>query len=190
MNFKFHNYDLAELEACGQAFVVKFRTARLSTYPEWTAAVTDWFADAHGPGVCVYPAAPSCKEEFMVDQCHITYPIRMETEAWPSVAWWERAMKGPCRMKLALESEWGKWRYADQSLVMVLDDACKLAFLRSQLKVIIYSSHWDDPQDRILTALRNIRRCHDDPDPWLCVDVVNDPEDRIPRNIRRETLSG
>src|SRR5665213_2389498 len=120
---KFANYDLAELTLCGQEFKQHFEKAPLSGNPNWTSAVLDWFRETAALNIRVYPPVHK-RREFIVDQCHTTYPEPLQGEEWPSVKWYESAMNNPCGMKLALESEWGRWGDADRSLVMVLDDAC------------------------------------------------------------------
>ena len=185
MGFQFLNYDQNELVRCGLAFERDFCQCSLSGNQAWTPGVCDWFRNAAGPGVRVYPAAgQGTKGEFIVDLCHTTYPLDDPSDGdWPSVRWYERSFAGSCQMKLALESEWGRWGYADQSLVMVLDDACKLAVLRALVKVIIFSSHWSDDAARIPDALRKLRTCHGDTAPWLWIDVPNDPK-RSPGQAR------
>jgi hypothetical protein len=75
---------------------------------------------------------------------------------------------------------------------MVLDDACKLAVLRARTKVIIFSSHWDDPPRRVPDILLKLRACHGDTDPWLWLDVPSDrqPVARTPRAIRYGVIQG
>lgn len=177
MAFQFLNYHMTELAACGQAFSSDFAGWMLSGNREWTPGVCEWFRRAAAPGVRVYPAAGmGSKGEFLVDLCHTTYPLDIASDGgWPSVRWYERAFASPCQMKLALESEWGKWGYADQSLVMVLDDACKLAVLRASVKVMLFSSHWTDDPARVPAALKKLRTCHGDTSPWLWIDVPNEP---------------
>jgi hypothetical protein len=184
---KFANYDLAELTLCGQEFEHYFRTAPLRGNPDWTSAVLDWFREKAGTDIRVYPPINK-RREFIVDQCHTTYPVELSDELWPSVKWYDRAMLSPCGMKLVMESEWGKWGYADQSLVMVLDDACKLAVLRANVKVVVFASHEKDSNDRVVGMLQKLRKSHADPSPWLCLDVVNDATEKLPRDIRSRQL--
>jgi hypothetical protein len=193
MSFRFLSYDVDELVRCGEAFEREFSTCALSGNNEWTPGLCEWFRNAAADGVRVYPAAGRGKKgEFLVDQCHTTYPLDEPADGvWPSVRWYERSFSASCQMKLALESEWGKWGYADRSLVMVLDDACKLAVLRSSVKVMIFSSHWSDDASRVSTALQKLRACHGDTCPWLWIDVPNDPKLKPgqARLIRHGTLA-
>jgi hypothetical protein len=121
-----------------------------------------------------------------VDLCHTTYPVGQHDEAWPSCGWYERTFCTPCRMLLALESEWGTWGKPDKAFVEVMDDACKLAVLRAQAKVVVFASHWQGERRRVPDALERLRACHGDADPWLWLDVPNDPSSpqRTPRDIR------
>jgi hypothetical protein len=193
-SFKFENYDLDELRQCGHAFERTFAFTSLEGNRQWTPGVLEWFRQAAPASIRVYPAAGmGSKGEFLVDLCHTTYAHDDETDgAWPSLQWYERTCTSPCQIKLALESEWGKWGYGDQSLVMVLDDACKLAVLRASVKVMIFSSHWKDDTNRVTDALQNLRRCHADTSPWLWLDVPNDPAHQggMSRVIRCGTFHG
>jgi hypothetical protein len=194
MDFHFSNYDIAELTQCGHEFERTFVTTALCGYIPWTSGVLEWFQGTAASNIRVHPAVgEGTKGEFLVDLCHTTYPLHDETfERWPSTEWYDRALAEPCRMKLALESEWGKWGNGDQSLVMVLDDACKLAVLRASVKVIVFSSHWADKSNRVVEKLRNLRGCHGDTDPWLWIDVPNDPKslEGQQRVIRHGTFVG
>jgi hypothetical protein len=187
MSFRFHHYTAAELAECGRAFKTEFEFSSLESTAEWTAGVCDWFRRAAADGARVFPPRTGRKEEFLVDLCHTSYPPYAAGESWPCLPWYERTLDGSAKIKLALESEWGKWGVADQSLVMVLDDACKLAVLRAQTKVIIFASHWDDDRERAAKQLERLRRCHADTDPWLWIDVPNRRSTLMantPRDIR------
>jgi hypothetical protein len=171
MTFQFQNYDRTELNCCGREFRAHFVKCPHVNDGEWTHAVRDWFRKAAAPGIRVYPAAgmgTARKDEFILDLCHTTYPLDGSGGSWPSEQWYERAFGCCCEMKLALESEWG-------TFVQVLDDACKLAVLRAAVKVMIFSSHWNGPQDRVVKSLYHLRKCHNDTAPWLCIDVVSRP---------------
>lgn len=175
MGFRFSNYDVNELRSCGQEFERKFSADASLGNCGWTADVFQWFRDAAADGVRVYPTGNEGKKgEFIVDLCHTTYPLDEVTDGeWPSTIWYERASEVDCGMKLALESEWGKWASRDRSHVMVLDDACKLAVLRAEVKVMIFARHLKDDLDRAPKALRELRLRHRDSDPWLWIDVPN-----------------
>ncbi len=168
--FRFQKYDRQELARCGTEFERKFRDFHAL---DWTHGVRDWFRNtAPLQGVRVYPGSgmgKGRKDEFIFDLCHTTYPIDSPGAAWPSQKWYERGFEHPLEIKLALESEWG-------DLVDVLDDACKLAVVRSSLKVMVFSSHWSGRTDLILSSLRKLRSCHNDSSPWLCIDVRDRPD--------------
>jgi hypothetical protein len=105
MSFRFTDYTAAELEACGRAFVSDFASAALAENPEWTCALCDWFRNAAAPGIRVYAPVSGRKDEYMVDLCHTTYPLQERGESWPSLKWYERAVRCRAEMKLGLESE-------------------------------------------------------------------------------------
>lgn len=164
--FKFKDYSVAELDACGRAFIGKFSVDPLAADNKvWTDAVLDWFRSTAPADVRVYPPAPGARDEHIVDLCHTTYPL-ITQPYWPSVAFYERCFACHCEMKLALECEWGRSGNANHSLVMVLDDACKLAVLRARAKVMIYSTFGKNDPNRVLEALERLRGCHRDTDPW------------------------
>lgn len=190
--FAFRDYSVDELEPCGQAFAERFRVPNLAdTNPAWTNAVRGWFRNTAAAGVRVYPPSnESSKDEFIVDLCHTTYPLLLELETWPSVPLYERCFERHCQLKLAMECEWGDSRNADRSLCLVLDDACKLAVLRAQLKVMVYSTYYPAEADRTLKALGQLRTCHGDADPWLCLNIVGSSgrTPSPPRDIRRSVM--
>jgi hypothetical protein len=194
-HFRFNKYNAVELQKCGQEFIKAFANSSLKGNKKWSPAVFDWFRDTAASEIRPYPPSSSSqstsrKGEFMVDLCHTTYPLRNSDHTWPCVAWYEKAFGCPCRIKLALESEWGKWGNGNQSLVMVLDDACKLAVLRADVKIIIFASHWGDARDRIPHAIRDLRRCHGDHAPWLWIDIPNEHKRPLgkPRDIQYGVL--
>jgi hypothetical protein len=191
MGFQFANYDVKELEECGQEFERAFASCALSGNREWSPNVFKWFRETAADEVSVYPEWETGKKgEFIVDHCHTTYPIRGDEDGWPSLNWYERAFARQCTMKMAIECEWGKWANGELSLVMVLDDAAKLAVLRAQTKIMIFASHWKDERNRVPEALAKLRKCHKDSDPWLWIDVPNEPKRAAGarRNIRHGLL--
>src|SRR4051812_13361043 len=100
MSFQFIEYTALELEACGRAFQQHFASCTLAGNRPWSGAIFDWFRMAAAPGMRVYPPGAGTKDEFIVDQCHMTYPVCQSNEAWPSLGWYERAVRGRCEMKL------------------------------------------------------------------------------------------
>jgi len=187
--FRFVNYDTNELAKCGEEFERAFRKCGLSGNCEWTPAIFRWFRQIRAEGVHVYPEPDEGEGEFIVDHCHTTYPFHGEDSRWPSPNYYKRAFEGLCEIKLALESERGKWANSETSLAMVLDDACKLAVLRAKVKVMIFASHPGKP-DSVPEALAKLRKCHQDTVPWLWIDVPNEPRrpTGAPRGIRHGLL--
>lgn len=169
--FQFSNYDIDELHGCGKAFKAEFSAVRVRGNREWTTDVHKWFVHSCAEGV--RPFCHSHSGEFLVDLCHLKFPIA-KSEQEQSYDRWLKALETDksCSMLLAVESEWGKqgdWKW---NTVLVLDDAHKLAVLRSKVKVMIYSSNPGKPdQEGIPESIKKLRQVAGDSDPWLCIDV-------------------
>jgi hypothetical protein len=173
---KFREYSTTELEECNEAFCEDFASVEHPTTADWTNGLFDWFRATARDDIQVYPPlGGSKKEEFIVDLCHTTYPSH--EKGLSDEKWFRKAMERPCRMKLALESEWGKPQSPGTTFSMVLTDDCKLAVLRSPVKVMIFSSYANE-DDQIAAAIRGIRSCHDDRDSWLWIDLPTVGEPR------------
>jgi hypothetical protein len=185
VDFRFARYARDELQACGEAFRRHFALQEYDNCDFWTMAVFKWFTEVKGCPGCVYPRVGR-KGEFLVDYCHTTYPDTRKGEEWPSMTWWRRAIEGPCEILLALESEWGKAGRAELSHVMILDDACKLAAIRAQAKIMVFSSQQGRDLNEIYELLESLRARASDLTPWLCIDVPW--EETRPRKIEFRLL--
>ncbi len=78
-------------------------------------------------------------------------------------------MKQPCRVRLALESEWGKSGAPAATRVAVLQDASKIAAMRANVKVVVFGPENVASGNEIFADLRLLRARSEDPAPWLCV---------------------
>ena len=84
---------------------------------------------------------------------------------------WKKALRAPCKLRLVLESEWGKSSSPATTISMVLDDAAKIAAARADAKMMLFGSCKDGHRSEIIDALATLRRQSDDGAPWLWVDV-------------------
>ena len=174
---KFKDYTVDELEICREEFVRYFTSKNFDETADWSNEVFSWFRETRLPEIKVYPIADgSTLGEFMVDLCHTSYPLDVTGQG--ELEWYGVAVNRVCRVRLALECEWGKPASKKTTLAMVLADACKLAVLRSQVKVMVFSSYAYDDPDEFPKFLHGIRSCHDDHDPWLWIDMRSDGEIR------------
>lgn len=169
--FRFDRYDVDELRRCGAAICDHLqRSARRLDKVRavdgadkgtraWTKCVLTWFANSAGEGLKPYSRYND--REFMFDLVHATWDERP----------WSEAIFGPCKLRLVLESEWGKSSSPSATLSLVLDDAAKIAVARANAKVMLFGSCKDGHRKDIADALARLRRQSEDPAPWLWVDV-------------------
>jgi hypothetical protein len=188
MNHQFREYTQEELSACGEAFkmaVLAFAKARPNaSTTEWTEFNLDWFFKAAAEGLTVDArlarglheplseglARRETLGEFMLDMAHTTYPGYKRQNCSPS-EYWESALETPCRIRLALESEFGRNLRPEDSFAMVLADAAKLAAIRSDVKVMIFATQDGNEAMKIVGALERLRKQSSDVSPWLWVDL-------------------
>lgn len=176
---RFSAYDADELDTCGREVVAALNGASIdeADTERWTEFVLDLFAATAGPEILVDARNPrsdatrATRGEFLVDLTHSTYPKYPPSGAhgyW-SQEYWDEALKRPCRVRLALESEWGKQSSPGATRVAVLQDAVKVAAFRADAKVVVFG-----PKDRtkgaeLVTDLARLRTASGDPAPWLLV---------------------
>ena len=197
----FKKYDSTELEKCGQGFVKALLgavkeldahaySAANTTDPSklWTEYVLDWFAATVAKGHVVdarrrlpelggwseilkNDATPSrsSRGEFLFDLVHTTFPDYLITPY--DTAYYKSAVKNPCRVRLALESEWGSAKSPALNFHRVLEDAAKLAVVRADVKVMNFSIDTELDRDVVAAALGDLRRQAGDDAPWLWVAV-------------------
>src|SRR5690242_286783 len=129
--FTFQEYNVAELERCGEEICNELRRSYEEIEGQagyrttvWTARVMGWFADTAPSDVTAYHK--SRYGEFLCDQVHAT---------WTTAEPWHLAVVKPCRLRLALESEWGTEGSPSQGTEKILYDAAKIAALRADVKV-------------------------------------------------------
>lgn len=132
-----------------------------------TAAVKHFFAQAAAPGISVLGC--NGRGELMLDLCHISYRSRMHGEA--GLDYWDAILQSPFRMRLALESEWGKYANLKQSLIDLLDDAQKLALVRADAKALIFATRSTADRMQFVTRVQAVRGATSDPAPWLWIDL-------------------
>lgn len=175
----FANYTADELIASGQAFQSAIAHFPTNDTEERTLTMKFWFHLSIAPGLRAYGNPFSY--EYMLDHSHTTFPHPLnEREKW----WdrWPRALDGrPLLMRLALESEWGKYGQPKLTLAAVLEDAWKVALVRADAKVVAFPSHGREDRNRIVDCLRRLRDQSNDGSPWLWVDWPWDTS--IPRDI-------
>lgn len=189
MNFRFSHYAREELVLCGAAFEASARAfegvrSRAST-TEWTEFILDAFAAFAGEGLTVDARPPRgstaplltgldrrcTKGEFLVDLAHTTYPGYALGDYYTG-GYWRRALLGPSRVRLALESELGTYREPDESFAKVLEDAAKVAVFRADVKVVVFASQCGGAETvDLVGALKTLRRRADDLAPWLWADL-------------------
>lgn len=169
--FRFMKYDVAELRKCGAALCDRLqRSARYidgvrvvatsdAGTRAWTKYVLRWFSRSAADGLTTYSRYD--EREFMFDLVHATWDKRP----------WLEALHVPCRLRLVLESEWGKSTSPTATTRMVLDDAAKIALVRADAKVMLFGSCRDGHRNEIADALTNLRTQTGDPAPWLWIDV-------------------
>jgi hypothetical protein len=179
---KFINYTKAELRECGREFVTALNDADREGKPAhgeteaWTEFVLDWFSDTKKDGLLVDARPPrlSAKArrdtagEFLVDLSHSTYPLYSQ-DRYSSEAYWEKALKQECRVRLALECEWGKEKNARATRVEVFKDAIKIAAMNADVKVMVFGPRTHAHGLRLMEDLKNLRMRSGDTAPWLLV---------------------
>lgn len=74
-------------------------------------------------------------------------------------------------MRLAVESEWGKYESLKQSLVDLLDDAQKLALVRAEAKVMLFATRRAADREGFVKRIKTVRTAASDPAPWLWIDL-------------------
>ena len=81
--------------------------------------------------------------EWLFDLCHATYPSYGARSKYGKAQYWKDAFSAetPPRLKLVLESEWGKLASKDLSVHRVFEDACKLLHVCAAVKVVVFASH-------------------------------------------------
>lgn len=178
----FTSYNLAELRRCGDAFGREFK---YSPSDIKSKHVLEWFRDTAPSGAQVY-GRYSGNGEYMVDQCHTTYPQADGKEPWHKT--WVRALGGPLQFRLALESEWGSERSHSFNLARVLDDAWKVAMLRAIVKVIIFATTTSNRARPIMDCLEKLRLRSGDVAPWLCIDIPWKQKWVAPRDLPRRVF--
>lgn len=91
--------------------------------------------------------------------------------SWRAQDPWSVAVDQPCRLSLALESEWGKKTSRVATTEEVFRDATKIAFVRATAKVMLFGSCDTGHRNEIVDLLNRLRRNTDDPSPWLWIDA-------------------
>lgn len=191
MSYQFRGYTLEELVKCGAAFETAARAfakerPKAST-TEWTEFNLDWFArtvakepkeltvDARFRRGDEEPLSEGLARrmtlgEFMLDMTHTTYP-NYERRDYSTREYWRRALANPCHIRLALESEFGRYLNADETFAMILSDAAKLAAMRADVKVMIFATQDGSEARDVAGALERLRRQSGDTSPWLWIDL-------------------
>src|SRR5688572_28115418 len=105
MDHRFCQYSVEELDACGLAFVDAFACPRCPKTGDTTKAIKAFFAGT-APERCSVLGGNG-REELMLDQCHVSYRPRMTWES--GLDYWDSILTAPIVMRLAVESEWGKY---------------------------------------------------------------------------------
>jgi hypothetical protein len=169
--FRFMKYDVGELRNCGAALCDRLqKSARYldnvrviskgdAGAGSWTKYVLNWFERSAADGLTTY--SRYAHREFMFDLVHATWDKRP----------WVDAIGAPCKLRLVLESEWGKGNSPSSTTSMILDDAAKIAIVRADAKVMLFGSCRDGHRNEIAEVLTKLRRQTDDPAPWLWIDV-------------------
>ncbi|HEX4383028.1 MAG TPA: hypothetical protein VH083_08775 [Myxococcales bacterium] len=193
MSWRFKNFNAAELVVCADRFLEEAhdfaRKRPKAATTQWTDFVLDWFWGVRGEGITVdasptkTPGAPSprvCYGEFMLDMSHTTYPQYTADCIYHSRPYWKNALSRPCEIRLALESEMGRFRGGDETYVRVLEDAAKLPAVRANVKVMVFASHDGGDRAEIVDSLRDLRLQGRDQAPWLWIDLpwVDDSNDQ------------
>lgn len=167
MSHRFCQYSADELDACGRAFVEAFTCPRCAKTSDTTKAIKAFFARTAQEGC----SALGCdgRGELMLDQCHVSYRPRMTGES--GLDYWDSILTTPIVMRLAVESEWGKYASLKQSLVDLLDDAQKLALVRADAKVMLFATRRATDRDEFVRRIQTVRAAASDPVPWLWIDL-------------------
>lgn len=186
---KFVSYEAHELAAIGTDFVASIaqhhrRLGRIGT-EAWTEFVLDWWGATAPDDILVDGRVqrllvgrsqygvkfrtPARYGEFMLDLVHSTYPTY--EVPYLSIAYWDRALSKPLRIRLALESEWGDEMDGALSLAKILEDAAKVASVRADMNVMVFASSPKNPRERICEYLGRLRTWTASSTPWLWVDV-------------------
>lgn len=190
---KFSAYNAEELRRCGKELLAFVRGQPEMGAALWTEFVLDWFAATAAPGLLVdakarqdqrgnwrkrwgvgadVVPARQTQGEFMLDLVHSTYPP-YNGEYW-TPEYFERALAGPCQVRLALESEWGDARSGDVTVAAVMHDAFKLPAVRANVKVMLFGTRKASGGPKLFDMLTTLRTRAGDTAPWL---VLNLPWD-------------
>jgi len=170
----------------------KSNATTVNPWKVWTEYVLDWFAATAPKGTAIDARRPlpeppdwrkilgragpptrSTRGEFLVDLAHTTFPDYVATPY--DTSYYQTAVKQPCRVRLALESEWGSVPTPGLNYHRVLEDAAKLAVLRADVKVINFGIRDERARDVLVAALAQLRRQAGDDAPWLWVAVPHRP---------------
>jgi hypothetical protein len=182
--FTFQEYSVSELKCCGIEFCRYFQN---SPGDPTTREVLTWFAQTAPAGVRVFGRFIPGEHEYMLDQCHTTFPSIEADEDREER--WERALQSPLEMRLALESEWARDCSVGEHFARVLDDAWKVALVRANAKVVIFASTNRLGQSRIVDVLHRLRACSSDDAPWLWIDVPRVQRQLIQRRVCADVLA-
>jgi hypothetical protein len=166
---KFKNYTADELEECSKAFKAEFQNRDFETIRHWTRFVCDWFCETSTDDIRVFCHPKD--SEFLVDLCHTTYPKHDVDKETKSERWKRALDSARCQIRLAMECEWGKYNNKNESLFMILEDAWKLAVIRANLKIMVFSSQDGSDRGEIVKRLEQLRGSTEDAVPWLWIDV-------------------
>jgi len=193
--FKFEKYTVEELKECGKAFVGfldknKELLFELPGTAEWTEVVLDWFS-ATASDANVVDARPSkyaisdsllklrkkkilCPRntysEFLVDLCHSDFPS-YSSFAFYSRDYWASALKERRRIRLALESEWGKYSSKPANYAKIMEDATKLAVVRADCKILVFGTLDQPSHEEVIKDVGLLRKQTGDKSPWLLIDA-------------------
>jgi hypothetical protein len=180
---RFNDYSPAELRNAGSELLRAANACKESGTRQWTAFVLSFFSDRNRRGNSATQVYPRSRTrlfgvgEFLVDHCHVAERRYDGGESVENQLAWYRdatvsASSQTMRIELALESEWGKSKDEDLSLIMVLDDASKLAALRAKSKVMIFGTKDGSACGRFVEMLSRLRTAWGDSEtPWLLVDL-------------------
>lgn len=165
MEFRFRRYSLNELRRCATAFVHDFKDIDFGRTPRWTEKVLLWFR--RRTATRAHCLGRPGNREFLLDQVHAT-TCDFAAASPPSTRW-DAALKGPCKLQLALECEWGSRASRPENTARILDDAWKVALVRATSKVLVFASKGN--REAIHESVRQLRSAAGDDAPWLLIDV-------------------
>lgn len=186
---RFESYSEEELRAAGIELLAAARKLATGEHEEasdtrrWTTFVLDYFEQkAPTSGVVVYPRRNegriiTAAGEFLVDQCHVVENPYAGADMAGELKWY--AELGPCKVNLAIESEWGKHNNELASKLLVLSDASKLCAVRATAKIMVFATNNGTNASEFVELLVRLRRAWSDDSPWLLLDLPWKERNRV-----------